>query len=293
MKHHVFVAKEDPCRHRLLEDRPEEADDAEDTHDGLQDSAISLLLFFGAFHLGSRLGIELERCFVGGVEALADEEDEDHHDHEHRSGDECGHEAVVGTDPGHGQGSRTGAEVDGVVEPRERLLQELFVLATVHRSHERADIGLDDARTNGQQTQREVEDVGALRGREAEDRVADDVRHGEEDDGPELAEPLVLDVAAGQAEQVAGGREERSDHAALAVVELHDVGQEERQDGAHAVVGRTFRELAPEDEPEADRMCAQRFQDAHTTPSQFVTQRTLCHTHGKLYKFPAFDFFVK
>src|SRR5207237_1601258 len=74
------------------------------------------------------------------------------------------------------------------------------------------------------------------------------------DEVPVLAEEAGGDDAADQREEVGGGDEERVVGGGVGLAQAELLGHVEGEDGAHAVVGGPFGELAPEEEPESDRV---------------------------------------
>lgn len=186
------------------------------------------------------------------VVALADVEDDERDRHQDRREDEGRAVAPAVTHQRQRRHRAGSANVDGRVEPGEGLGPQLGRLAgfVVHLPHERADVGLDRARSAGQQHERDVE--REFRAPGTEDEVTTDVGHREVDDGLELAEVVVRHVPTEQRRQVARGREQVHDRTALLLGEAESLDHVQRQQALHAVEAGALGELAPEDEVEAN-----------------------------------------
>ena len=90
--------------------------------------------------------------------------------------------------------------------------------------------------------------------RNAEQRLAENVRDCEIDDRAILAQEVVGDVAAHERQQITGGEEIRRDAIGSTVLEFQDLNHVEEQNRPHPVVAASLGELAPEKEPKSCRM---------------------------------------
>lgn len=244
----VVLGEERPGAARLVVDRPEEDEQAEDPREPQERLAVG-----GVLRLRDDRLLALGQ--LGRVVPLAQREDHERDRHEHRRADEGDAVAPLVAHEGDDGHRGASAEVDPGVEPAEGLRPEppaFLGRVVVERAQHRAHVGFDDPGAHGEEPERDEEPGAARRG--AEDEVSRDVGQGEVDDGLVSPEPAVSDVGADDAEQVAGRREAVVDGASLCPGEPHLIDEVEHEDGLHPVEARPLGELPEGEEPEGSRM---------------------------------------
>lgn len=132
-------------------------------------------------------------------------------------------------------------------------------LLVVGLAHQRGNIRLDHPASTGEECQRDQESRLVF---DPEDEVAENVRNREADDRPVFPEEAIGEIPPQEREEIAGHLEGVKDRTGLALVEVQDGGEVQRENGPHAVVRGPFREFSPEEEIEGFRMvCRDRIVD--------------------------------
>ena len=192
----------------------------------------------------------------------------------------CGHEVA-----------RQTGDVDPHVEDVEGTFDELAVIG-VELPEQGRDVRLEESVAESNHAEARVEQNLALG--ESEHEVARSQRERADQDGFAQAQYSFGEHGAEEGGHV-DQRDEGADDAADAllvqtVAALGRVHEEQGQDAEHGVEAEAFPVLDAEEPLQGPWMP---FSLCHSTPPQVITQRTLCHTHGKLYKLTASNFFVK